>query len=477
MSTTPAEQTPRAVHYAAAVTPEGRLIAPATLGHITEVADTAARARAAAELAGANTRVGALTDQAAATLERADQTEQTARDAITRADAVAVKLPAVEAAAATATTKAADAESYARQAEDTATSLDGLKDAVDATVAQSPADSAVAAVVGQSGTLSRAVVGDVVGLWSPSRALAKGQRVIAPNGATVVATEAHTTGPAYDDSLYLAPGAVGLTMTTYATKTDALKRAVYQESRDVMYAVDQLVAGTVYKSTSSGQTWTRMGATGFRIHTMTKIMGTGTLIAVELTDRSKAGQNPRVARSTDDGATWTQVTTLTHPGLGNQGILSPAPGIVLVAEYGNTGETVFSIRRSTDDGVTWTAVLSSPGTDGVNDPGHIHSIVYAPDGNILAFMDRSAPEVYKSSDLGVTWEKIGTATQQYHPNWVRRCFSRNTSPGATITRQMGGCLGSPTRTFTRASGTTPRSSRNSRTIGSTIRSRSCPVCG
>lgn len=310
----------------------------------------------------------------------------------------------------------------ADRAEAAAASLEGLKAAVDETVAQSPADSAVAATVGQSGTLARAAVGDVVGLWSPSRALAKGQRVIAPNGATVVATEAHTTGPAYDDSLYLAPGAVGLTMTTYATKTDALKRVVYQESRDVMYAVDQVVAGTVYKSTSSGQTWTRMGATGFRIHTMTKVMGTGTLVAVELTDRSKAGQNPRVARSTDDGATWAQVTTLTHPGLGNQGILSPANGTVLIAEYGNTGNTVFNVRRSADDGATWTVVLSSPGTDGVNDPGHIHSIVRAPDGNILAFMDRDAPEVYKSSDLGVTWKKIGTATKQHHPNWVAPMF-------------------------------------------------------
>ena len=102
MSTNPAEQPGRAVHYAAAVTLDGRLVSPATLGHISEVADTAARDRAAAELAGVDARVGALTQAAATALERADQTESTARDAIARADAVAVKLPAMEAAAETA---------------------------------------------------------------------------------------------------------------------------------------------------------------------------------------------------------------------------------------------------------------------------------------------------------------------------------------------------------------------------------------
>lgn len=158
MSTNPAEQPDRAVHYAAAVTLDGRLVSPATLGHITEVADTAARDRTAAELAGVDARVGALTQTAATTLERADQTERTAREAIARADAVAVKLPAVEAAAVTATTKAADAGAYARQAEDTAASLDGLKDAVDAAVAQSPADSAVATVMVQPGTQTRATL-------------------------------------------------------------------------------------------------------------------------------------------------------------------------------------------------------------------------------------------------------------------------------------------------------------------------------
>lgn len=42
MSTNPAEQPDRAVHYAAAVTLDGRLVSPATLGHIAAVAETAA---------------------------------------------------------------------------------------------------------------------------------------------------------------------------------------------------------------------------------------------------------------------------------------------------------------------------------------------------------------------------------------------------------------------------------------------------
>ena len=283
-------------------------------------------------------------------------------------------------------------------------------------------DGAVAAVLGQSDTLARAAVGDVVGLWSPSRALAKGERVIAPNGSSVVATEAHTTGPAFDASKYIAAAPVTYALNPVSTKADVSRRVVYQESMTVAYAVSQSTAGTVWKTTDSGQTWEARGDIGFSVHTLTKVVGTGTLIAVELTNRGTAGLNPRVARSTDDGATWTQVTTLVHPGLGNQGILSPAPGVVLIAEYGNTGNTVFSVRRSADDGVTWTAVLSSPGTDGRNDPGHIHSVVRAPDGTIIAFMDRDVPEVYTSADQGATWKKIGTATKQHHPNWVAPMF-------------------------------------------------------
>lgn len=313
-------------------------------------------------------------------------------------------------------------EAAATRAEAAAASVEGLKEAVDSTVAQSPADSAVAAVVGQPGTLSRATVGKVVGLWSPSRDVAKGDRVIAPNGSTMTALGDHTAGEAFDASRYISSAPVTYALNPVTTKADVSRRVVYQESMTVAYAVSQSTAGTLWKTTDSGQTWVQRGDIGFSVHTLTKVVSTGTLIAVELTNRGSLGLNPRVARSTDDGATWTQVTTLTHPGLGNQGILSPAPGVVLIAEYGNTGNTVFSIRRSTDDGVTWTAVLSSPGTDSVNDPGHLHSVVRAPDGTLITFMDRDFPEVYTSADQGATWKKIGTATKQHHPNWVAPMF-------------------------------------------------------
>lgn len=119
MSTNPAEQPDRAVHYAAAVTMDGRLVSPATLRHITEVAEAAARTRTDATIAVVDARVGALTQTAATTLERADQTERTARDAIARADAVAVKLPAVEAAADAAEAASADARAAANTLDDT----------------------------------------------------------------------------------------------------------------------------------------------------------------------------------------------------------------------------------------------------------------------------------------------------------------------------------------------------------------------
>lgn len=186
-----------------------------------------------------------------------------------------------------------------------------------------------------------------------------------------------------------------------------------------MYGHNIITGRDFLKSVDGGQTWTTRGDLGFTPLSVVKVVGTNTLIAIQLTDRELTGQNPQVKRSIDDGATWALVTTLTHPGLGHQGIISPAAGVILIGEYGNTGNTVYRIMRSADDGLTWAAVLSSPGTDSMSDPGHIHSITQDPEtGTLVAFMDRAEPEVYKSDDLGVTWLKIGNVTEGYHPNFV-----------------------------------------------------------
>ncbi|MBC7630413.1 hypothetical protein [Aeromicrobium sp.] len=286
---------------------------------------------------------------------------------------------------------------------------------------------AVAAKVGNqiatTGTAAEvAVVGKIAATtaprWKAATAYAAGDLVVNPYGQTVAVVTAHTASDAYDAAKFQAPAPVVPSMTVYETTSDPRKEVLFQDGA-TLYAHDQAAAGTIYKSVNSGKTWTAQGVTGFRVFNLHRINTTNTLIAIQETVRGTAGLNPKVVRSTDDGATWTQVTTLNFPGLGHQSMCSPASGVILLAEYGNVGNTVYRLMRSTDDGQTFTAVLSSTGTDSASDPGHIHSVTRDPyTGALVAFMDRSQPQVYTSADNGATWTLVGTSIQEYHPNFV-----------------------------------------------------------
>ena len=169
------------------------------------------------------------------------------------------------------------------------------------------------------------------------------------------------------------------------------------------YACLQSAAGTLYKSTDNGATWTALaGALGYEPSTLLRVAGTGTLIAIG------ANPTPTLKRSTDDGATWATIAgVLNYAPLGDRGLTATPTGYIIVGEYGNVGTTAYRIRRSTDDGQTWATVLSSPGTDAASDPGHFHSITWDHiQSRFVAVMDRGVQEHYYSDDEGATWTKI-----------------------------------------------------------------------
>jgi len=210
-----------------------------------------------------------------------------------------------------------------------------------------------------------------------------------------------------------ASAAIMPTLVTYPHLSDVSKRVLFHTGT-AYYATLQSATGTIYKSTDSGTTWTTLGNVGFEPWVMIRL-ATGTLLAVG------SNPTPTVARSVNDGATWAVVAgVLNYAPLGHSGITETASGAVMIGEYGNVGSTVYRIRRSMDDGLTWATVLSSPGTDGASDPGHIHSVTYDKHADkYVAFMDRTTPNIYQSADQGATWTQIGASTTGLtQPNFV-----------------------------------------------------------
>ena len=186
------------------------------------------------------------------------------------------------------------------------------------------------------------------------------------------------------------------------------------------------------KTTDGGVTWTRQGSLPFAIVGMVKLVS-GTLLAVRDIGHTNPAGNASVARSTDDGKTWSTIDAgLRFPPISQQGICEGTDGSVAVAEYGNLGDTVYRIRRSTDDGLTWTTVLESSGTEPRYDPGHFHSLTYDPIEKChLAFMDRpdhsgfDGPQIWISRDNMATWTLLGTSVDWDHPNFVSPMYFQN----------------------------------------------------
>lgn len=186
------------------------------------------------------------------------------------------------------------------------------------------------------------------------------------------------------------------------------------------------------KTTDGGLTWTRQGSVPFASTGYIKL-ASGTILSVQDIGHVNPSGNAKIARSTDDGATWSTIDAgLRFPPISQQGICEGTDGSVAVAEYGNLGNTVYRIRRSIDDGLTWTTVLETDGLEPTYDPGHIHSLTYDHIEKChLAFVDRpdnsgfDGPRIYISRDNMATWDLLGTSVDWDHPNFVSPMYFQN----------------------------------------------------
>jgi hypothetical protein len=125
-----------------------------------------------------------------------------------------------------------------------------------------------------------------------------------------------------------------------------------------------------------------------------------------------------VWRSTDNGATWTQVTA--HAGWSARhsfgSVVMPDGSILLMGGYDSTGRTGVKddTWRSTDAGATWTQVNA-----GAWEGRYDFSSIVMPDGNVLLMGGANTitrmDDMWQSMDNGATWTQV-TA----HAGWQAR---------------------------------------------------------
>ena len=164
----------------------------------------------------------------------------------------------------------------------------------------------------------------------------------------------------------------------------------------------------VWRSTDQGATWTEMiGAAGWvgrELHTSVALPD-GSIVLMGGWDGSNYLND--VWRSTDQGATWTQMTAAAEweGRERHTSVALPDGSIVLMGGTGKSGAVTVifsSVWRSTDQGATWTQliVLAPWG------PKYDHASVALPDGSIVLMGGRLRRDRWRSTDQGATWTQM-----------------------------------------------------------------------
>ncbi|MBN2394552.1 MAG: hypothetical protein JXR84_27725 [Anaerolineae bacterium] len=198
-------------------------------------------------------------------------------------------------------------------------------------------------------------------------------------------------------------------------------------------SIEPAILNDVWRSTDQGATWTQMTA-----NVATWPVGENT--SVTLPDGSIVLINRRyVWRSTDQGATWTQMSqdagwTIRY---GHTSVALPDGSIVLMG--GNDGSYLNDVWRSTDQGATWTQMTASAEWS----PRRSHASVALPDGSIAlmgGYDGSDWDDVWRSTDQGATWTQLTTSVA-----WTaRRSHASVVLPDDKNIVMMGGYDGSQT---------------------------------
>jgi hypothetical protein len=170
----------------------------------------------------------------------------------------------------------------------------------------------------------------------------------------------------------------------------------------------------VWRSTDQGTTWTQMtadaGWRGRAGHTSVALPdGSIVLMGGVYSDAGLAKYLNDVWRSTDQGATWTQMTDAAPwtKRRSHSSVALPNGSIVLMGGYDGSNHRN-DVWRSTDQGATWTEMTTAAEWS----TRHDHSSVAMPDGSIVlmgGFLNKN--DIWRSTDQGATWMQMTAAAE------------------------------------------------------------------
>ena len=179
----------------------------------------------------------------------------------------------------------------------------------------------------------------------------------------------------------------------------------------------------VWRSTDSGVTWTQVTVSAGwtpRLTHSSVVMPDGSIVLMGGSDGTNHVIND-VWRSTDKGATWTKMTS--NAGwtarCAHSSVVMPDGSIVLMGGYDIPSGERNDVWRSTDKGATWTQVTASAGWT----PRQFPSSVAMPDGSIVLTSGGDdiggvKNDVWRSTDNGTTWTQVtasaGWSGRSYH---------------------------------------------------------------
>lgn len=170
----------------------------------------------------------------------------------------------------------------------------------------------------------------------------------------------------------------------------------------------------IFKSTDSGATWTQLGADLFYRRTFSKIAvqpdnSNIVYAAVGAVASEGLAGNTGVWKSTDGGATWTNLTKSISTTVPVSDLLiDPANSKRLYAAFGDPlGSSVNNVYQSTDAGVTWKAVNLT----GMQSKYGRISLAMAGSKVLALVAEASATSnslwgLYQSTDLGAKWSRL-----------------------------------------------------------------------